>query len=79
MSRKFGPKPKDALMMICPICEQQFKEGDYTTLVTKGPADEEEAEKKAQGRAYNAEAKEIHWEHAMEMAETVAKYLRENA
>jgi hypothetical protein len=48
--------------MPCPLCGTPFKAGDFTGLVAIAPADAEEAAKKAAGRHYTAEAKEVHKE-----------------
>lgn len=64
MSRMFGPKSADhpSVGNPCPACKVEFAAGDYTTLVTIGPADDPEAQEKARtGRAYNAVAVEAHW------------------
>lgn len=63
--RKFGPKTKEGIIagMKCRACDKEFKEGDYTTLVTLGPGDDEDERKRRdEGRPYNAIAIEIHWE-----------------
>lgn len=64
--RAFGPKTADhpGVGETCPICGHVFQEGDYTTLVARAPASEEEAEKRRAGRAYTARADEVCWEHA---------------
>lgn len=62
--RKFGPKTKDhpSVDTICPACDKQIKEGDFTTLIPLGPGrDPEEREKARLGKPYNATAIEIHW------------------
>ena len=62
--RKFGPKQKGhrSIGWPCPACEENFKEGDYTALISLGPGEDPEARKKArEGRPYNAVAKEVHW------------------
>lgn len=61
---RLGPKRADhpTVGWNCPICNQPFKEGDYTALIAKGPASEEDAIKAAKGRPYTAEAAEVHWE-----------------
>lgn len=61
---KFGPKTKEhpSIGKPCPACHKRFIEGDYTTLITLGPGDDPEAQKKAkEGRAYNAVAVEVHY------------------
>ena len=61
---KYGPKVSShpSVGKLCPACKKKFKEGDYTTLVTLGPGDSKESQKKArEGRAYNAVAVEVHW------------------
>lgn len=47
----------------CKLCGKPFKEGEKTTLLNIGPADEEERAKKEVGKPYNAEAVEVHIEH----------------
>ena len=62
--KKFGPKSKEhpSINTLCPACNKPFKEGDYTTLITYGPGDDQEAQKFAQeGRPYNAIAAEVHF------------------
>lgn len=62
--RKFGPKTPDhpSVGTECPACNRKFEAGDYTTLVTLGPGDDEEAQTRAaEGRPYNAVAVEVHW------------------
>lgn len=62
--RLFGPLPADAWVIeqktVCPLCSQPFLAGEWTTLVETKPADEGEAAKKAAGRAYTAEAEQVH-------------------
>ena len=62
MSRVFGPKIADhpSIGTPCPICGRQFVTGDLTTLVPIGPADDENQAKRAAGRAYTSEAREVH-------------------
>jgi hypothetical protein len=64
--RKFGPKSEThpSVGQVCPVCKQPFKVGDYTTLFGAYPASPEDAEKKARGAAYIAEACEVHWDCA---------------
>lgn len=62
--RKFGPKKEGhpSIGQECPACHEEFIEGDYTTLISLGPGDDEEAREHAREcRAYNAIAIEIHW------------------
>lgn len=62
--RPFGPKSAThpSIGKECPACNVAFIEGDFTTLVTLGPGDDSEAQRKArEGRAYNAVATEVHW------------------
>ena len=61
--RKFGPKESvDKFGHVCPACNQPFKIGDYTGLISIGPGeDPEEQEKCREGRPYYAVAKEAHW------------------
>lgn len=61
---KLGPKQADhpSVGIECLACHQPFVAGDYTTLVTLGPGDNEDAQQRRdQGRPYNAIALEIHW------------------
>jgi len=63
-ARKFGPKEEDdkSIGEECPGCQEKFKVGDYTTLVTIGPgADKEQQERARNCVAYNAVALEAHW------------------
>ena len=67
MTARFGPKSKDhpSIGKECPACKVPFKEGDYTILVTLGPGDDPEEQKKCkEGRPYNAVATEVHWKCA---------------
>lgn len=60
----FGPKRADhpGVGQPCPACKAPFAAGDYTTLVTLGPGDDDEARGRAvAGRAYNAVALEVHF------------------
>ena len=62
--RMFGPKlaRNSSIGDPCPACRTEFKEGDYTTLVTLGPGDDPDAQAYARdGRPYNAVAIEVHW------------------
>jgi hypothetical protein len=68
MHRKFGPMTEQTVTghkesnRKCPACDQEFKVGDFTTLVTLGPGDSEESQQRAvKGRPYNAVALEVHW------------------
>lgn len=56
--RRFGPKQKGEYLATCPICERQFQEGDYTTLIAT-PTPEEKA-----ASARNITATEVCWDHA---------------
>jgi len=61
---KFGPKSANhpSVGEPCPACGKPFAAGDYTTLVMLGPGDDEESRERARvGRAYNADAVEVHW------------------
>ena len=61
--KRFGPKPAEHLMveLACPVCEEPFATGDYTTLVMLGPgADATAQERCAGGRYYHAVALECH-------------------
>lgn len=65
--RKFGPKiaSHPSIGEPCPACKKVFKEGDYTTLITLGPGDDEEARKAArEGKPFNAVAVEVHFDCA---------------
>lgn len=62
--RKFGPKAADhpSVGTRCPACQVPFDVGDYTTLVALGPGDDPVSQEHArQGRAFNAQALEVHW------------------
>jgi hypothetical protein len=62
--RKIGPKTEghQSIGMRCPACEEDFAEGDFTTLISLGPGSDPEARKRCRdGRPYNAVAKEVHW------------------
>lgn len=61
---KLGPKQSNhpSIGQKCPACHKPFRQGDYTTLVTLGPGDDQEARERARaGRPYNAVALEVHW------------------
>ena len=62
MSRLFGPKEADhfSVGQPCPRCSLPLQIGDMTSLIEVEPAGEEDATKKAKGRAYNAVAAEVH-------------------
>lgn len=47
--RSFGPKSTDhpTIGKDCPACKKPFVEGDYTTLVSLGPGDDPEEQRKA--------------------------------
>lgn len=65
--RKFGPKTYDdpSIGQKCPACDKVFNAGDYTTLVSLGPGDDPEEQRRArEGRPYNAVAVEVHWDCA---------------
>lgn len=64
MSRAFGPRAEDDKSgRECPGCLKPFLKGQYTTLVTIGPGDNEEArERKEANRPYNAVAIEAHYD-----------------
>jgi hypothetical protein len=68
-ARRFGPKTAGhpSIGTACPICKVAFAEGDFTTLLTVAPADEEEAAKKAVGLPYTAQACEVHWDHVEDL------------
>ena len=61
--RKFGPKQAGhpAINELCPLCDEPFQAGDFTTLLETEPANEEEAQRKAEGRVYTAAAREVHF------------------
>ena len=62
--RKFGPKSAGhpSIGDKCPVCLALFREGDFTTLIPLGPADNPKDRKRArENRAYTAIAKEVHW------------------
>lgn len=61
--RKFGPRPSDAPTdRPCPACHQKFQVGDYTTLISLGPGDDQEEQKRCrEGQPYNVVAVEVHW------------------
>ena len=64
--RRMGPLKDDHPLVRdcedCPGCKQPFKAGEYVTLVTIGPADDEEQQQLARdGKAYNAVAVAAHW------------------
>lgn len=62
MRRVFGPKQAThpSVGRLCPVCHKAFVEGDYTMLIPKAPASEDDAAKAAAGLPYTAEALEIH-------------------
>ncbi len=74
MPRKFGPKSADhpGIGQPCKLCGIAFKEGDFTGLITVEPADEEEAQKAREGKAYTARAEEVHWHHIQEILDEAA-------
>ena len=58
--RKFGPREEPG--GVCPACMEEFKIGDFTTLVALGPGGDPDARRRAMmGQAYNAVASEVHW------------------
>lgn len=62
--KPFQPLSADhpLLKQKCPGCNEQFKEGDITTLVPIGPGGDEEARKKAQRqKPYTGVSLPIHW------------------
>ena len=61
--RKFGPKDVShpSVGELCPLCDESFLAGEYTTLFETEPASPEDAEKKKAGRAYIAAAEEVHY------------------
>ncbi len=61
---KYGPKSADhpSVGKPCPACDMLFVAGDFTTLISMGPGDDPEEQKRAQeGRAYNSIAAEVHF------------------
>ncbi len=59
--RRFGPKPSDS-EEDCPGCGAKILKGQYSTLITIGPGDDpEEQRKSASGKAFTAIAVEVHW------------------
>lgn len=63
-NRKFGPKTAThpSIGKECPACNKPFKEGDFTSLISLGPGNDEEAQRKArEGGFFNAVAVEVHW------------------
>ena len=58
----FGPKKPGhpSIGTPCPICGKPFAEGDYTVLIAIGARQPGELRKQRDGRAYNAEALEVH-------------------
>ena len=68
--RQFGPKAAEhpSVGQPCPACKVPFAAGDYTTLATLGPGDDEEArERRDAGRPHNAVALELHWDCAEQL------------
>lgn len=64
---KYGPKKADhpSIGRECQACHKDFKEGDFTTIVTLGPGDNEEARAKSKAhRPYTAVGLEIHYDCA---------------
>jgi len=62
--RKMGPKSEghQSIGWPCPACEENFEEGDFTTLISLGPGDDPSSRKACrEGKPYNAVAKEVHW------------------
>ncbi|GAB6037169.1 hypothetical protein JCM15519_17280 [Fundidesulfovibrio butyratiphilus] len=68
MGGRIGPKPHDAPNYECPVCQKKIVAGEYSTLVELFPADEEQNERKAQGRSYIAIMCEVHWDCVPEFA-----------
>ena len=59
--RKMGPRHDDG-PRLCPACEKPIKCGEFTTLLSIGPADDPMARDRCRsGRPYNAVAIEVHW------------------
>lgn len=70
--RRFGPKTADhpSVGKECQACHSPLREGDFTTLITLGPGDDDEARERArEGRPYNAVAIEVHYACVTGMAE----------
>lgn len=62
--QKIGPKSlvHSTVGMKCPACSVEFKEGDFTTVVSFGPGgDPIERTKAREGRTYSPVGWEIHW------------------
>ena len=61
---KMGPKElrPPGEYSVCPVCEAPFKEGDYTTLIPIGVANEKQKVKRDRGEVFNAVCVEVHWE-----------------
>lgn len=60
--RRFGPRSEDAPPDTCKACDKDFKLGDYTTLISLGPGDDQVQMKKArEGHSYNAVAIQVHY------------------
>ena len=55
---RFGPLGADhpSVGIPCVVCKIALEQGDIPSLISLAPADEEEAEKQRQGRAFNAVA-----------------------
>jgi hypothetical protein len=53
---------------ICKLCDQPFKEGEKSTLISLAPTDPEEVKKKAEGKPYITEAVEVHVLHIENMS-----------
>jgi hypothetical protein len=62
--RRYGPKTDDhpSVGEPCPVCGVAFRPGDYTTLQQTHAASLEDAKKAQEGRAFTAEAVEVHWD-----------------
>lgn len=64
MMRPFGPKHENhpSVGKPCHACDQPFKAGDYTTLITLGPgADPDEQRRARLGLVGNSMAIEVHY------------------
>jgi hypothetical protein len=64
--KKIGPLAADHPVItggtMCAACSQPIVAGDYVTLISLGPGDNEDERIKArEGRPYNAVAITIHW------------------
>jgi hypothetical protein len=66
--RKFNPLPPDHPLIgqQCPGCKSPFIVGDITTLITIGPGNDPEQQKRARNnQPYTAVAIPAHWKCAL--------------